>query len=413
MRRALTILSVALLCLSLVQWGRAHYRQGFNNSIVLSDRGFFFNSDSRRLLIGTSWGWKDGSLSANTVSIVGTNGTLVDLLGVTVQHWHGTATDGRTTVPLGQITLMYPPALAVALTAVLPVWELARWRRAHGRRARRERRGLCVACGYDLRASQPFGRCPECGVDIAPRGSLADAQQNDKVPARFPEFFDQSRMNTRYYSAGRAFGKFVFFCTMNLHLVRPELAEREGGYILALTHLGNIDPFASCVLMRRRIRWMTRKEFFRVRPIAWLLNKCGCFSVNRQGIPVSSIRLAIDLAKAGEVVGICPEGGRTRGSEAAIRGAVIKKGVCSVAIRSGRPVVPCVMLGTHDLNRVAPWLPGRWSNLWVAYGEPLEPPPGKSTRAKREAMREQLMAAYVRLYEELRHQFQLEDAAVG
>lgn len=30
------------------------------------------------------------------------------------------------------------------------------------RRARRAARGLCPACGYDLRASD--GRCPECGA---------------------------------------------------------------------------------------------------------------------------------------------------------------------------------------------------------------------------------------------------------
>lgn len=31
------------------------------------------------------------------------------------------------------------------------------------RRRRRARAGLCLVCGYDLRASREFGRCPECG----------------------------------------------------------------------------------------------------------------------------------------------------------------------------------------------------------------------------------------------------------
>jgi 1-acyl-sn-glycerol-3-phosphate acyltransferase len=219
-------------------------------------------------------------------------------------------------------------------------------------------------------------------------------------------------MNHYVYRSFVAFGKLMFFSCVRLHLIRPEIAQRDGAYILALTHLGNLDPFCSSVLVPRHIRWMARKEFFQFKPFAWLLRKVGAFSVNRQGIPVSTIRRAIELARTGEIIGICPEGGRVMGRESALRGGRIKKGVCSVAIRSGVPIVPCVMLGTPDMNRVKPWIPPKRGNLWVAYGEPVTPPPGKSTKAKREELREQISAAYIRLYEELRHQFSLEDAAV-
>ena len=219
-------------------------------------------------------------------------------------------------------------------------------------------------------------------------------------------------MNGLLYNAARLFGWCVFGCTMRLHLIRPEVPERDGGYVLALTHLGNLDPFCLSVLVRRPIRWMARREFFRFRSTAWLLRRVGAFSVNRQGIPVSAIRQAIAIARQGEVVGICPEGGRTTGSDAAVRGGQIKRGVCSVAIRSGVPVVPCVMLGTPELNRIGPWLPAKRARLWVAYGEPLAPPSGKSTRATRDVLRDQISAAYVRLYDELRDRFGVEDAAV-
>ncbi|MBN1511466.1 MAG: hypothetical protein JXB13_05580 [Phycisphaerae bacterium] len=36
----------------------------------------------------------------------------------------------------------------------------------------RNREGLCTHCGYDLRASRQFGRCPECGTPCDPGGSL-------------------------------------------------------------------------------------------------------------------------------------------------------------------------------------------------------------------------------------------------
>jgi 1-acyl-sn-glycerol-3-phosphate acyltransferase len=102
-------------------------------------------------------------------------------------------------------------------------------------------------------------------------------------------------------------------------------------------------------------------------------------------------------------VGICPEGGVTHGAQAAIRGGVIKKGCCTVALRAGVPIVPCVMLGTDKLNRVGPWLPFKRAQIWVAYGEPIFPPAGlKSTRASREALSEMLVSSFMHLYAELR-----------
>jgi hypothetical protein len=38
--------------------------------------------------------------------------------------------------------------------------------RAYRRKRKLARLGLCAKCGYDLRASTPGGRCPECGTPI-------------------------------------------------------------------------------------------------------------------------------------------------------------------------------------------------------------------------------------------------------
>jgi hypothetical protein len=48
--------------------------------------------------------------------------------------------------------------------AILPAVDARRIVRNH-RREKRLRLGLCLRCGYDLRAS--FGRCPECGASVA------------------------------------------------------------------------------------------------------------------------------------------------------------------------------------------------------------------------------------------------------
>ena len=66
-------------------------------------------------------------------------------------------------------TLLIPDWFLTLLLLILP----AVWLRRFRSERRKQREGLCLVCGYDLRAHVPGQLCPECGMvvpaDLAPK----------------------------------------------------------------------------------------------------------------------------------------------------------------------------------------------------------------------------------------------------
>jgi 1-acyl-sn-glycerol-3-phosphate acyltransferase len=215
------------------------------------------------------------------------------------------------------------------------------------------------------------------------------------------------------YRLARAAGQFIFFNTVRrVEVIRPEAAARAGPFVLACTHISHLDPFCLSILIRRKIDWMARSEFFRNGAAGRVLHGVDTFPVRRHGVPVSAIRTALRRLEQGRVVGIFPEGGVASGDASACRRGPIKQGACFIAQRAGVPVVPAVIVGTHLLNCVKPWLPARRIRLWVAFGRPIHPaplPPGRrQAKAARGAMNRELQAEFISVYDELRRTYDLD-----
>ena len=196
------------------------------------------------------------------------------------------------------------------------------------------------------------------------------------------------------------------------HVLHPERARRTGPFVLAVTHFSHLDPIIVSLEVPRVVRWMARREFYRYRWSRYLLDRHAAFPVGRSGAPVSSIRQAIGLLGGGEVVGIFPEGGVTRGRAAAVRGGAIKRGACVIARRAGVPILPVVVLGGDCMTRISPWLPVASGRIWVNFGEPLYSDAKLPRRAARFELGDRLSAAFRSLYHELLQASNLTDAQV-
>jgi 1-acyl-sn-glycerol-3-phosphate acyltransferase len=216
------------------------------------------------------------------------------------------------------------------------------------------------------------------------------------------------------YRTCKSIGQAIWFLSFRTGVINAKVLQTPGGYQIACTHLSHLEPFLLGIFHPRTVDWITRIEFYRHGVSVWFLRRFGCIPIRRQGVAASAVRTAIDRLKQDRVVAIAPEGGVAIGPNSVCRGGRIKRGVCLIAARSGKPVIPCVILGTHKLQSVGPYLPFRRGRIYLAFGEPIHPPMNSqaSPRENREAMAAQLEAAFVALYQRLLEQFELDDHSI-
>ena len=139
----------------------------------------------------------------------------------------------------------------------------------------------------------------------------------------------------------------------------------EGGYVLAAGHVSNLDPWALGLKIwpRRFLRFMGKSELFWF-PLSLIIEGAGAFKVHRGRADRDAIETAVDLARAGNVIAMFPEGTRRKKGQRKTREAQAHTGAARIALEAGVPLVPAGIKGTDGLRRFAAWR--------VVYGPPLE-----------------------------------------
>ena len=232
------------------------------------------------------------------------------------------------------------------------------------------------------------------------------------APDGKPRPSSRSKPPGHFYDVCRWLWLAVFGFTMRVRSSGLQTVAAHGGVLIAVSHVSHLDPIVVSALLRRRISWVSRIEFYQQWFMRRILYQGGAFQVHRQGSALPTIREGLRRLERGEAVGIFPEGELMAGANSVLRGAGIKHGVCLLAARSGRPVVPVIVLGTDRLTRLGPWLPAKRGRLWVYVGQPIYAKPGGHTRQGRAEFAALLVAEYVRLYAEMRVNFDLPESIV-
>jgi 1-acyl-sn-glycerol-3-phosphate acyltransferase len=203
------------------------------------------------------------------------------------------------------------------------------------------------------------------------------------------------------------FMKLLFGCVARVRVLRPENANRAGGFLLASNHISHFDPFIISGLVRRKIDWMAMAEFFPLPIIGSFLRAVDAFPAARERADRATIRTAIERLQDGRIVGLFPEGGIRSGKASLLEGAALRAGASTLAHIAGVPVLPCVIVGSDRLYGVHRWLPLRRNPIWIAFGDPVPCFPDFPKATARARIEDELTAAFQKLYLELREKFQL------
>jgi 1-acyl-sn-glycerol-3-phosphate acyltransferase len=173
--------------------------------------------------------------------------------------------------------------------------------------------------------------------------------------------------------------KYVVLGPLLKLLFRPDVeglhhVPRTGPVILACNHLSFSDSIFTPLLVKRRVTFVAKAEYFTGKGIkGWLMRQffsgTGTIPVDRSGGKAAQAALdtLLRVLREGGVAGIYPEG--TRSPDGRLyRG---KTGVARLALESGALVVPVALLNTDEIQPTGTLIP-KVKRVRMRFGAPLD-----------------------------------------
>ncbi|MGD6841528.1 lysophospholipid acyltransferase family protein [Bacillus infantis] len=162
----------------------------------------------------------------------------------------------------------------------------------------------------------------------------------------------------------------------------------EGGVLLCSNHIDNLDPPVVGITAPRPVHFMAKEELFNLPVLGKVVRNLNAFPVKRGMSDREALRKGIALLKEGNVLGLFPEGTRSKTGE-------LGKGLAGAgffALRAPAHVVPCAIIG--------PYKP--FKRLKVVYGKPLDMEEARKNRASADEVTEMIMQEIRQLIEQHR-----------
>ncbi|MFC4324155.1 lysophospholipid acyltransferase family protein [Litchfieldia salsa] len=170
-----------------------------------------------------------------------------------------------------------------------------------------------------------------------------------------------------------------------IEVIGQENVPKNDPVIICSNHIDNLDPPVVGITVERPVHFMAKEELFKVPVLGKLISKTNAFPVKRGMSDREALRKAMKILKDNEVLGLFPEGTRSKDGK-------LGKGLAGAgffALRSNAVVIPCAIIGPYKI----------FGKIKVVYGQPIEMDHLRQEKASAETVTEHIMAGIQQLLE--------------
>ncbi len=207
-----------------------------------------------------------------------------------------------------------------------------------------------------------------------------------------------------FYSFASTGVRFLLWLLTRCVVEGLENVPSTGPFLLVSNHLSMIDPPLLGALLPRRIAFMAKEEAFRHWLMGPVVTWYGAFAVKRGQADRQALRTATEVLKKGSVVGMFPEG--TRSKSGSLNRAY--SGSALVALMAKAPVLPVAVTGTDRIKGPLSLLTRPTITLRV--GKPLTLERGEGDKGDLDLLTGAMMGRIAELLPESRRGFYGEGA---
>jgi len=187
------------------------------------------------------------------------------------------------------------------------------------------------------------------------------------IIALIVSFFDKK--GERIHKIARFWAKLHLFFSGICVSIKGQENIPEPPCIFMCNHQSALDIYSLLAYLPLSFRWVAKRQLFNIPFFGWAMKKAGYISLDRENPreALKAIEKAAEKIRDGTNIIIFPEGTRS------IDGTLLpfKKGVFSLALQAGVPLVPVGIRGTCNLQPKGSLVPVKKGLIYINIGKPI------------------------------------------